>query len=229
MIEASPPAPRTDAPNESARLVTRFVTRRRRSVLVEAIQRRGLRVVESLDLLAEDGLRRLATQSFWLLVGSGIAYTGLDVAARSVHGAGPLLGGGSPLLRGATLLLANAAAYIIMLPVHEALHASTILVLGGRPRFGLKLPLAAYCTAPGQLFTRNGYLAIAAAPVVVLTLAGAVATWVAPDLGACILLGLAGNISGAVADLWAIARIRHLPATALIEDTATGYSAYTLA
>lgn len=185
-------------------------------------------MVDSLDLLAEDSLPRLAAQSFWLLVGSGIGYAGLNVAARMVHGSGSLLGDGSPVLRGAALLLANVVAYVVMLPVHEGLHAATILALGGRPRFGLKLPLAAYCTASGQLFTRDGYLAITATPLTVLSAAGAVATWIAPDLGACILLALAGNVSGAVADLQAMARIRQLPMTTLIEDTATGFTAYAI-
>ena len=233
MIESSPPAPAVDASNNPAlpslRLVARLLSRGRRGAIADALQRRDvLHVVDALDLLAEGSLPRLATQSFWLLVGSGIAYAGLDVAARMVHGSGPLLGDGSPVLRGAALLLANAAAYVVMLPMHEGLHAATMVALGGRPRFGLKLPVAAYCTAPSQLFTRDGYLAITATPLVALSAAGAAATWIAPDLGACILLALAGNVSGAIADLWAIARIRHLPKTTLIEDTETGFTAYAI-
>lgn len=226
MVKPLLPAPDVDAAEAPLRLVARLVSHKRRTAVADAARLRSLRVVESLDLLAQESLPRLAMQSLWLLLGSGAAYIGLDLAARSVHGSGLLVGVASPILRGATLILANIAAYAVMLPMHEALHAATILALGGRPRFGLKLPLAAYCTAPGQLFTRNGYLAIAAAPLVVLSAAGVVITWIAPDVGACLLFGLAGNVSGAVADLWAIARIRRLPSTTLIEDTATGFTAY---
>lgn len=208
------------------RLVARLIARPRRDTLVDAIQRRRLRVVDTLDLLATDQLPRLAMQSFWLLVASGVGYAALGLAARMAHQSGPLLGTGSPVLRGATLLLANVASYVVMIPTHEAVHAAVILALGGRPRFGLKLPFAAYCTAPGQLFTRAGYSAVALAPLGVLSVAGAIVTWLAPDLGACILFGLAGNVSGAVGDLWTIAGMRRLPADALIEDTEAGYTAY---
>jgi hypothetical protein len=226
MADVSPPKPNVGASGAPVRFIARFVSSRRRRAITEAIEARRLRVVESLDLLAEASLPRLARHSLWLLIGSGIALAGLDLAARLPHMSGPLLGGGPPVQRGAVLLVVNAAAYVAVLPAHEALHAATILTLGGRPRFGLKLPLAAYCTAPGQLFTRNGYVAIALAPLVVISVIGAAATWLAPNLGACILFGLAGNVSGAVADLWAVARIRRLPTGVLIEDTETGFTAY---
>ncbi len=124
------------------------------------------------------------------------------------------------------LVLANAAAYIVMVPVHEALHAATIVALGGWPRFGLKLPFAAYCTAPGQLFTRDGYTAVALAPLVIISAAGAVLTWLSPDAAAYVLFGLAGNVSGAVGDLDTVARLRRRPRTTLVADTETGYIAY---
>lgn len=226
MIEPSPPPHAPHATEPPRRLVARLVARNRRAAIAAALHQGNLRTLDSLDLLAEESLPRLAGQSLLLLLGSGAAFAGLNVAARAAHASGPLLGDGSPVLRGAAVLLANAASYAVMLPVHEALHAATMLVLGGRPRFGLKLPLAAFCTAPGQLFTRDGYLAITATPLVVLTVAGAAITWIAPDIGACILLGLAGNVSGAIADLWALAHIHRLPASSLIEDTETGYTVY---
>jgi Putative zincin peptidase len=210
----------------SARLVSRLLsraTRRRREELV-ALGR--LRQVDRVEVLAEEHLQALARRSLYLLLAGGAAFLALDLAARAGRHMGPPLGNGPAALRVLALIGANLAAYAAILPLHEALHGAAILALGGRPRFGLKLPLAAYCTAPGQLFTRNGYLAVALAPLVVLSAAGAVATWLAPDLGACLIFGLAGNISGAVGDLTAIARLLHLPPSVLIADTATGYAAY---
>src|SRR5262249_40614383 len=133
-----------------------------------------------------------------------------------------------PLLRGLVLIAANLASYAAILPLHEAVHAAVILALGGRPRFGLKLPFAAFCTAPNQLFTRNGYVAIALAPLVVLSVAGAVIIWLAPSLGASIIFGLAGNVSGAVGDLASVWHLRRLPSSVLVADTESGYTAYTV-
>lgn len=207
------------------RVVSRLVSRDRKAATHVALRAGNARELERVDLLAPDRLNSLAVQGMWLLVGSGAVFAGLDIAARIARHAGPLLGSGSPWLRALALFVANVAGYALVLPLHEGVHALVILALGGRPRFGLKLPLAAYCTAPDQLFTRNGYLVIALAPLAVLSVAGAVLTWAVPDAGACVLLGLAGNVSGAVADLATAARLRRLPADALILDTETGFVA----
>jgi putative zincin peptidase len=213
-----------DAPRP--RLVARMLSRTRRRQLEEAIAAGRLREGERIDLLAVEGLRALARKSLQLLVGGGVAFAGLNLAVRAVRHSAPLLGESSPAARALVLVLANAAAYIVMVPVHEALHAATIVALGGRPRFGLKLPFAAYCTAPGQLFTRDGYTVVALAPMVVLSAAGAVLTWLSPDVAACVLFGLAGNVSGAVGDLDTVARLRRRPSATLVADTETGYIAY---
>ena len=213
-----------DAPRP--RLVARMLSRTRRRQLEDAIAADRLREVERFDLLAVEGLRALARKSLWLLVAGGVAFAGLNLAVRAVRQSGPLLGESSPATRVLVLVLENAAAYIVMVPVHEALHAATIVALGGRPRFGLKLPFAAYCTAPGQLFTRDGYTAVALAPLVIISAAGAGFTWLSPDAAAYVLFGLAGNVSGAVGDLDTVARLRRRPRTTLVADTETGYIAY---
>jgi hypothetical protein len=207
-------------------LVTRLLAPAIRKRLEAAIHAGGLRRVDEVDLLAPERLPTVAQRSLALLITSGAGFLAVELAARAAHQSGPLLGDGPVFLRIAGLIAANAAAYAVMVPLHEAVHAGVILALGGRPRFGLKLPFAAYCTAPGQVFVRSGYMAVALAPLVVLSAAGAVATWLAPDLGACILFGLAGNVAGAVGDLEAVSRLRHLAPHALIADTPTGYTAY---
>jgi len=226
-----PPTPAIAEDIARGRVVARFLSmaeRRRRQTAVHAGR---LLLLDHVELLAPERLPELARQSLWLLLGSGAGFLALEVLARRAQDAGPILSG-LPLplpARIAVLLAANAVSYALILPLHEAAHAGAILALGGRPRFGLKLPLAAYCTAPGQLFTTRGYTFVALAPLAVLTLAGAVATWLWPDLGACIVFALAGNVSGAVGDLTTAGRIRTLPADALIADTATGFSAYAVA
>ncbi len=210
------------------RLVSRLASRSSRRSIVSALAAGRLRTVDEVDLLSEESLHDLAPTSLYLLLGSGVVFVALVIAAQQAHHAGQLLGAQSLVLRALALLALNVVAYAVMLPLHEGVHAAMILVLGGRPRFGLKLPFAAYCTAPGQIFARNGYLAVALAPLIVLTVVGAVATWLWPGLGACIVLGLAGNVSGAVGDLASSVRLLRLPATTLVTDTDTGYVAYML-
>lgn len=219
--------PQPQEPPESAgwRIRSRLLPRERRTAAQTAVRQGSLREVARIELLAPGKLERLALPSLWLLLGSGAAFVGLNLASRFAHASGPLLGTTSPWIRGAVLVLANVASYVAVLPLHEGMHALVILALGGRPRFGLKLPLAAYCTAPEQLFTRTGYAAIALAPLITLTAAGAVLTWLAPDAGACVLLLLAGNVSGAVGDLAAVAELRRIPPEALVLDTEDGYRA----
>jgi hypothetical protein len=43
---------------------------------------------------------------------------------------------------------------------------------------------------------------------------------------AFVILGLAGNVSGAVGDLATMRRVRRLPSEAVLSDTETGYIAY---
>jgi hypothetical protein len=208
------------------RLVSLLTPPSKRREIAAALAEGRLRRLDQIDLLSEDSLRELAPASLYLLLGGGVVFAALDLIAWRAQGVGALLGIGSPFARLLAVVALNVLAYGVMLPLHEALHAATILALGGRPRFGLKLPLAAYCTAPGQIFRRNGYLAVALAPFIILSVLGAAATWIWPQFGACIVLGLAGNVSGAVGDLAATRRILRLPASTLVTDTDTGYVAY---
>ncbi len=210
------------------RLVSLLTSRAARHTIAGALAEGRLRRVDQVDLLAEESLRDLAPASLYLLVIGGAAFSALDVAAWRAHGLGPLLGAGSPVPQLLLLLTLNVVAYVVILPLHEAIHGATILALGGRPRFGLKLPFAAYCTAPGQVFVRNGYLAVALAPLIILSVVGAAATWFWPGLGAYLVLGLAGNVSGAVGDIEAALRLLRFPASTLVTDTDTGYVAYSM-
>lgn len=207
------------------RIVSRLLPRGRRELAYAAARQGNLREVTRVELLAPDELERLALSSFWLLVGSSAGYVGLNLLARFAHHTDSLPGPQSPWMKVAALLLANVASYFAMVPLHEGIHALVILGLGGRPRFGFKLPIAAYCTAPNQLFTRSGYMAIALAPLIVISAAGAALTWFAPNAGAYVLFLLAGNVSGAVGDLATVKGVCQLPPESLILDAEDGYLA----
>ncbi|MEO7003495.1 MAG: DUF3267 domain-containing protein [Ktedonobacterales bacterium] len=226
-VSGQSPMPATPgAPTDSRRIIGRFLPKQTHERLASAVRAGHLHEAKRSDVLAPERLPMLAEYSLWLLIIGGFAFLALEDAARYATHAGLLLGNGSLLLRLGIVLVANGLAYAVMVPLHEAVHAAVILVLGGRPRFGLKLPFAAYCTAPNQLFTRNGYLAVALAPLIALSLLGAVVIWLAPDLGACLLFGFVGNVAGAVGDLVVSGEIARLPANTLIADDETGYTAY---
>lgn len=213
-------------PEPTARIVSLLLRGAHRRRAQDAVRAGTLVQVATDDVLAAEKLPRMASQSLWLLILSAALYALLIGGARDVWHAGPLFGDGPLALRIGLLVLANIAGYTVVIPLHEAVHALIIIGLGGRPRFGLKMPLAAYCTAPNQLFTRNGYIAIALAPLIILSIAGVIVAIYAPDIAAALLLAFAGNVSGAIGDLEAVRGVRALGPDTFIADTATGYIAY---
>lgn len=219
-----------DAPQavSGLRLVSRLLHGAARRRIAAALRTGNLRVVAQTDLLAPARLPGLARESLMLLVAGGSFFAIINIIAWDIHGVTSLPGPGSTLSKLFLLVIANLLAYAIMLPLHEGIHAVTILLLGGRPRFGLRLPIAAYCTAPGQVFTRKGYIAVALAPLVVLTAVGVVITALWPQWATWLWFFFAGNISGAVGDLATASDVRHLPQDALIADNESGYTAYTV-
>jgi hypothetical protein len=221
-----PDSPPGGLPEPSARIVSLLLRGARRRRAQEAVRAGTLTRVMADDVLAAQKLPRLATQSLWLLIGSAALYALCVGASRRFWQSGSLFGDAPLWQRIALLIVTNIIGYILVIPAHEATHALVILALGGRPRFGLRLPLAAYCTAPNQLFTRNGYLVVALAPLIALSLAGLAVAALAPDSAATLLLAFAGNVSGAIGDLEAMRGVRKLQRDTLIADTETGYIAY---
>ncbi len=219
-------APDTVYAPSGLRLVSLLLRGDRRRRVVTALRSGDLRTISQTDLLAPARLPGLARDSLTLLVAGGALFAIVNIVAWDLHGVTSLPGPDSTFVRLFLLVVANIVAYSIMLPLHEAIHAATILLLGGRPRFGLRLPFAAYCTAPGQVFTRLGYMAVALAPLVALTAVGVVITALWPQWATWLWFGFAGNISGAVGDLATASEVRRLPSSALIADDETGYTAY---
>ena len=208
------------------RLVSRLLRGVARRRVMAALRNGDIREIAHSNLLAPERLPTLARDSLSLLVAGGAFFAIVNIIAWDLHHVTALPGPDSLVARLVLLVVANLVAYTIMLPLHEAIHGVTILLLGGRPRFGLKLPLAAYCTAPGQVFTRKGYIAVALAPLVALTVIGVVVTALWPAWATWLWFFFAGNISGAVGDLATATEARHLPDGALIADDESGYTAY---
>lgn len=225
--------PESEAPSDPSdmsgfRLVSRLLRGAGRQRAMTALQRGNLRSVAQTDLLAPARLPALARDSLSLLVAGGAFFAIVNIISWDIHHVAALPGPDSTIVRLFLLVVANLIAYTVMLPLHEAIHAVAILLLGGRPTFGLRLPLAAYCTAPGQVFTRKGYTVVALAPLVVLTVVGVVITILWPQWATWLWFAFAGNISGAVGDLATASEVRRLPSGALIADNEAGYTAYVI-
>jgi hypothetical protein len=201
-------------------LIDRFQPRLRR-VQQTAIDGGQLRMLDELQLLEAEQMRPLAKLSLVMFVVGGVFFVGLNIAAYFAQAhvmSGQVTGWGVLIW-----VLINIVAYIIILPLHEAIHGLTFVLWGGKPYFGTRLPFALYCGAKNQLFRRNHYLAVGLAPVVVITLAGIVLTVLAPGVASYTLLGTVGNFSGAAGDVWTTMRLLRQPGDALVEDTESGF------
>ncbi len=206
-------------------LIDRFHPRLRDEQQV-AIDAGHLRKLEEVELLEQQQLRPLALLSLLLLVIGGAFFGLLDVAAYSwqTHTSVSIQGGWGLLL----WFVINIVGYILILPIHELVHAAVFTLWGGKPYFGTKMPYALYCGARQQLFRRNQYLVVGLAPLVVITLAGIIFTLVSPALASYTIFAIVGNISGAAGDLWVAWRLLRLPRSILVEDTEAGYRAWEL-
>jgi len=210
----------------SLTLIDRFHPRLRREQQA-AIEAGQLRIHDELALLEGEQLRPLALLSLLMLIIGALFFVALTLVSILARGHGLQINAG---IGGILLwLLANIIAYIVVLPLHEAVHGLAFAFWGGKPYFGTKLPLALYCGAKNQLFRRDPYLVVGLAPLVVITLAGIVFTLLAPRAASYTLFGTIGNISGAAGDLMVALRLLRQPRSILIEDTETGYRSWEIA
>jgi hypothetical protein len=204
-------------------VVDRYHPRLRRE-LQSAVDAGRIEKCSELALLEPDQLRPLAQLSLLLLVIGMCFYVALDLI--SYFWQAHVLFKGVTWQEAVIWLGVNIIGYLIILPIHEAIHGLTILFWGGRPHFGAKLPLALFCGAKEQIFLRNQYLVIALAPLVVISIAGIILMLLAPGLASYALFAIAGNVSGAAGDIMVTRQLYHLPRNILVEDTETGYRAW---
>jgi hypothetical protein len=207
-------------------VVDRFYPQQR-NILQAAVDAGQLRKRDEIALLEPEQLRPLALLSLLLLIIGGIFFLTLNLAAYywRRHTLPLHLSFWEIVL----WLVVNLVGYIVILLVHEGLHALMFLFWGGKPYFGAKLPLALYCGAKDQLFRRDQYLAVGLAPLAVITLAGVCLTLFTPVLASYTLFATIGNCSGAAGDLWVAVRLMRYPASQLVEDTEAGYRAWEIA
>jgi hypothetical protein len=207
------------------RVIDRFQPRWRAEQQVK-VDEGFLQKRDEVELLDPKYLGPVAALSMVLFLVGGVFFVGLDVvayAAQTHSISGHVEGWGLFVW-----LMVNVVAYMVMIVVHEAIHGLAFAFWGGKPYFGAKLPVAFFCGARNQVFRRNAYVVIGLAPLIVITVAGVVFTWLAPGLAAYVLLGTVGNVSGAAGDVWVVLRLLRQPAHVLVEDTESGYCVWEL-
>ena len=118
-----------------------------------------------------------------------------------------------------TQFLVIALVYLGMIVLHEAVHGLFFWVYTGeRPEFGFR-GVYAYAGAPDWYLSKNPYLIVGLAPLVLISLVGFAAMlfvptgWVFP-----ILLFITLNASGAVGDIYAFFWILPKPEEILVRD-----------
>jgi Putative zincin peptidase len=193
----------------------------------EAINNGHIRKLEEIELLEPEQLRPLALLSLLLLI-IGVIFFGLlnyVSFTQQTHSLAGINGVKSLFL----WIVINIIGYILILPIHELIHAAAFTFWGGKPYFGVKLPYALYCGAKDQLFHRNQYFVVGLSPLIVITLAGIIFILISPVLASYTLFALIGNFSGVAGDIWVVRKLLRRPRSILVEDTEAGYRAWELA
>ena len=202
-------------------LIDRFNPRLRKEEQA-AINEGNLRKRADVALLDDPGeMRTVIALSLILFLVGGVFFVVLNLFSYVIETPN---NGGS--FNGWQLLLwfaINIVVYILVLFLHEGIHALAFAFWGGTPYFGAKLPVALYCGARNQIFRRNHYLVVGLAPLVMITIAGILFTLLSPALAAYTLFGTIGNFAGAAGDLQVAIELWRQPKDVLVEDTETGY------
>lgn len=125
------------------------------------------------------------------------------------------------------LILLGLAAVLVL---HELVHAFFFwLFTGERPKLGFHA-LYAFAAAPEWYLPRGRFIVTAAAPFVLITLAGLLLLpVVSASLVAVLVLGLIANAAGSVGDLVVVGWLLFLPSTAMIRDSGPKITLYTVA
>lgn len=109
---------------------------------------------------------------------------------------------------------------VLVMGVHELCHGLGFRLFGAPVRYGMNLSKGVlFATADGYYFTRDAYLVIGLAPLILITI-GAVILMIfaGGSLRAAIALMGAVNIGGAVGDMWFVSVCLRYPRTLLARD-----------
>jgi hypothetical protein len=117
----------------------------------------------------------------------------------------------------------------VLLSVHELCHGLAFQTFGIRPRYGVNVRKGvAYASASDHFVTRDAYLIVAMAPLVLITL-GTVIGMTLTGGGLRFVVALMGtvNAGSAVGDLWFFGVCLRYPRTLLVRDYGDGAELFT--
>lgn len=161
-------------------------------------------------------------QVLWTVLGTALMVLGtilFTVIYAATHGgeAGGVIG---PLGIAITMLLVLA-----LLVLHEWIHGLAMRRYDARPEYGAgvlnKFLPYFYCTAPSHEFTRAQFAVVSAAPMVIISLVGALCVAFAP-FGGWLVVPLGAHLGGCIGDLWFLGILSRHPRGTLLEDLKTG-------
>ncbi|KAF5421446.1 MAG: putative zincin peptidase [Candidatus Methanocomedens sp.] len=118
-------------------------------------------------------------------------------------------------------ILISVALFIGTLVLHELIHGAFMSKYGGKPSYGAGIAyfILPYLYATTKtIFTRNQFIVIAIAPLVVISLVviGIMAAF--PSIAHWMIIPFVINGSGAVGDMWVTRNVLRYPKHVLVED-----------
>lgn len=126
-------------------------------------------------------------------------------------------------------ILISIALFIGTIVLHEFIHGIFMSVYGGKPSYGAGIAhfiLPYFYATTKTVFSRNQFIVIAVAPLVVISLVGIGIMAAFPLIGHWIFIPFVVNASGAVGDLWMTRNVLRYPKHVLLEDRKTGLIIY---
>jgi hypothetical protein len=126
---------------------------------------------------------------------------------------------------GVVEILVTILSILLTIVLHELAHGIAMQSSGAQPRYGVLWKQAmVYATAPGYAFPRNGYIRIALAPFVILSVLFILGMWLLSGTFWVAVFAIGGviNASGAVGDLWITTIVLRYPAWAYVVDEKDG-------
>ncbi len=127
------------------------------------------------------------------------------------------------------LAILSVVLVILLLSVHELCHGIAFQLFGARTRYGVNLSKGvAYASAADSYLTRDAYLIVAMAPLVLISI-GTVILMALTGGGLRFVIGMLGtlNAGSSIGDLWFfVVCLRH-PRSMLVRDFGDGAELFT--
>ncbi len=185
----------------------------------------GYRLVRRLTLESSKVVIGLNLTGVALLVVAGLFFAWLNLKVNEAipMGFNPFRG-----IESIGLALVVLVMFVLMLSVHELLHGIGFQLFGARPRYGIKLSKGvAYASAEKYYVSRNAYIVVALLPLIGISLMSIGLMLVtAGELRSILALIAAGNVGGAVGDLWFVVECLQRPRDLLVRDFGEGAELY---